>query len=199
MAGKELREQLEQEVARLRDLALRSIDPLIVAKAVAASDVNVQELILKRLEGGQRLVEVIAWSGTSQTEVQVFFRFVPSDERVHLVDSGILVFVDSTKGEMLGTIDPYELQPEQRVARPFVSVSPPDSGQFAATGQVSQEIVERERSFFESLGLRISGSFGIATVIDTIFGTETWSAGAPDDTRSDRTQDYRDQIVIFAR
>jgi hypothetical protein len=172
---------------------------LSVAKALAASDSNVQELILKRLGDGERLVEVIAWSGTIQTEVQVFFRFVPSEERIHLVDSGILVFVDSTKGEMLGTIDPYELQPEQRVAWPFVSVSPPDTGQFAATGEVSQEIVARERSFFERLGLRVSGGFGIATVIDTIFGTETWSAGRPDDTRSDRTCDYRGQIIIVIR
>jgi hypothetical protein len=189
------KDQLENQVAQLRDLAIRSSDPLIKAKAVAASNPDVQQLILKRLTGNERLVEVIALDSAGRNETQVFFRFIPSEEQIHLVDQGILVFVDTTKGEVAGIKDPYQLQPEQRAARPFVLVSPPDTSQFAAREDETREIAARERSFFQSVGLR-PGGLGIATVIDTIFGTETWSAGRPDDTRSDRTSDYRDEVVI---
>ncbi len=64
--------ELEHEVARLRDAALKSTDPLLVAKSVAASDSDVQELILARLSAGERLAEVFAFLAKSVTEVQVF-------------------------------------------------------------------------------------------------------------------------------
>jgi hypothetical protein len=198
----QLQEQLENEVARLRDLAIKSIDPLIVAKAVAASDPNVQRRILARLTAGERLVEVFAFPGFADTESQIFFRFVPDNETIHVVDTGLLAFVDSTKGEVIGTVDPFQLQPEQRVGRPFVTVSPIDASKFAASLETTKETAQREQSFFESLGIsgiarmRPGLGFGICTVIDTIFGTTTFSGGRDDDTRSDRTQDYRDQITI---
>ncbi|MDN5846060.1 MAG: hypothetical protein L0H53_07280 [Candidatus Nitrosocosmicus sp.] len=204
-------ELLENEIAILRDLASRSIDPLVVAKSVAAADPSVKQLILKRLNAGQRLAETFSFSGTSRTELKVFFRFIPSGEQIRLVDSGILVFVDITRGEMLGTLDPYRLQPEEHIARPFVSISPPDTSKFIATDDEISEIKERQNSFFQKLGSSsgdifggggfggggAGGSFNVATVIDTIFGTETWS-GTPrvsDDTRSDRTDDYMDSTA----
>lgn len=52
--------ELAKEVAALRDLAIKSRDPLIVAKAVAAYDQGVQQLILARLGADERLVEVFA-------------------------------------------------------------------------------------------------------------------------------------------
>lgn len=198
----QLEEQLTNEVSRLRDLAIKSTDPLIVAKAVAASDPNVQRLILARLQAGERLVEVFAFPGFVDTESQVFFRLVPEQEAVHIVDTGLLVFVDSTKGETIGVVDPFQLQPEQRIGRPFVAVSPVDPSKFAAPLEVTKEAADRERSFFEALGItgvarmRAGLGFGICTVIDTIFGTTTFSGGRDDDTRSDWTQDYRDQIVL---
>jgi hypothetical protein len=200
----QLEEQLTNEVARLRDLAIKSIDPLIVAKAVAASDPNVQQLILARLGAGERLVEVFSFPGFVDTESQVFFRFVPDKETIHIVDTGLLVFVDSTKGEVIGTVDPFHLQPEQRIGRPFVTVSPIDASRFAASLETTKQVDDREQSFFESLGIsgvartRAGGGGGIRTVIDTIFGSTTFSGGREDDTRSDRTQDYRDQIIVIA-
>ena len=200
-SNKQFKEQLENEVARLRDLAVKSIDPLIVAKAVAASDPNVQRLILARLSTGERLVEVFSFPGLTETESQVFFRFVPAEEVVHIVDTGVLVFVDSTKGEAIGTVDPFYLQPEQRIGRPFVAVSPIDPSKFATSQEATEKIANREHLFFESLGIsgvsRMRAGFGINTVIDTIFGTTTFSGGTDDDTRSDRTQDYRDQIIVW--
>jgi hypothetical protein len=199
--GEQYEKQLENEVARLRDLAIKSTDPLIVAKAIAASDSNVQRLILARLHAGERLVEVFAFPGLADTESQVFFRFVPGKEAIHIVDVGVLAFVDSTKGEVIGTVDPFHLQPEQRIGRPFVTVSPIDPSQFSAGQEAREKIANREHLFFESLGItgvsRMRAGWGIATVIDTIFGTTTFSGGEDDDTRSDRTQDYRDQLTIY--
>lgn len=197
----QLEEQLTNEVGRLRDLAIKSVDPLIVAKAIAASDPNVQRLILARFQAGERLVEVFAFPGFVDTESQVFFRFVPETEGVHILDKGLLVFVDSTKGEVIGTVDPFHLQPEQRIGRPFVTVSPIDTSKFTTPLETTKQVADREQSFFESLGItgvarmRPGLGFGICTVIDTIFGTTTFSGGKDDDTRSDRTQDYRDQIT----
>jgi len=199
----QLEDELENEVARLRDLAIKSTDPLVVAKAVAASDASMQRIILKRLGAGERLVEVFAFPGFAQTESQVFFRFVPGKETIHVVDTGVLVFVDSAKGEVIGTVDPFHLQPEQRIGRPFVAVSPIDPSKFATGSEARKEIADREQSFFDSLG--ISGAvamrpglgFGICTVFDSIFGTTTFSQGRDDDTRSDRTQDYKDQIIFY--
>lgn len=201
MPDQKVRQQLEEEVARLRDLAIRSIDPLIVAKAIAASDPGVQQLILKRLEKGEQLVEVFSFPGVETRETQVFFRFVPAKQLIHMVDTGVLVFVDSTRGDVIGTIDPFSLQPEQRVGRPLVAISPVDTSKFSAPADTTKQISDREESFFEGMGLGSIAQrrrYTIGTVIDTIFGTESWSGTPrqPDDTRSDRTQDYRDQITI---
>jgi SAM-dependent methyltransferase len=119
----EFEQQLVKQVAALRELAVKSIDPLIVAKAVAASDQGVQQLILARLGAGERLVEVFAFQNATRPEVQVFFRFQSPKEIVHLLDTGVLAFVDSIKGEMIGTVDPFILQPERCVGRPFVTVA----------------------------------------------------------------------------
>ncbi|MEA2920919.1 MAG: hypothetical protein QOF07_882 [Bradyrhizobium sp.] len=94
MSPEQLKEQLTNEVATLRDLAVKSSDPLIVAKAIAASDGGVQGLILARLSAGERLVEVFAFQSPAQHELQVFFRFVPAKEIATLMDSGVLAFVD---------------------------------------------------------------------------------------------------------
>ena len=72
-----LREQLAAEVNDLRELAITSSDPLVVSKAIAVSDRGVQYALLTRLSAGERLAEVLALQGTSFTELQVFFRFVP--------------------------------------------------------------------------------------------------------------------------
>jgi len=76
-------DQLRDEVARLNSLALRSIDPYIVVKSVAASDPNVQELLLKRLENGERLAEVVAMSSDGD-QVLVFFPTFRGSE-IHFV------------------------------------------------------------------------------------------------------------------
>jgi hypothetical protein len=198
MPGKNFEEQLKNEVARLRDLAMRSIDPLIVGKSVAASDRGVHELILKRLAGGERLMEVIAFNDNSPTQVQVFFRFAPSEkEIVHMVDKGILVTVDMTKSEVAGTIDPYDFQPEQRIGRPFVSVTPPDTFQFAARDEGRRVMQARERAFFKKVKISV-GRFGAGSVIPTIIGTETVSGDRDetDDTISDAIDDPVEESVI---
>lgn len=198
--SKELEKQLANEVAILRELAVKSIDPLIVAKAVAASDKGVQQLILAKLGAGERLVEVLALQGATQQEIQVFFRFVPADEIVHLVDTGILAFVDSVKGEVIGTLDPFTLQPERRVGRPFVAVAALNESAFAPNRRAMEPLVDRERAFFRRLGL---GQFVIGggpgpistdTVCDTNATSTTWSGQPyrPDDTGQETTGDYCD-------
>src|ERR1700733_6002587 len=117
----EILAQFTVEVAELRDQSAKSTDPLLVAKAIAASDLCMQELILSRLGSGERLVEVFALRGSCQTEIQVFFRFIPANEMTHLLDTGVLAFVDTMKGEVTGVADPYTLQAERRVGRPLVA------------------------------------------------------------------------------
>jgi hypothetical protein len=191
-------QQLDSEIARLQELALRSSDPLIIAKAIAAKNSDVRQLMISKLEDGQSLVEVIAYHATgSRTTVHVFFRFAKPGSNVRLVDIGFLAVVDSTRGEVSGTVDPYDLQPEQTpMARPFVLVSPPDTSQFTAEGPVHTALVERQRTFLQALRIEPFGRT-IYTVDRTIFGTETWcdvgnGRRAPDDTTQDQTCDYND-------
>ena len=198
----ELEEQLAKEVATLRDLAVKSSDPLIVAKAIAASNEGIQQLILTRLDAGERLVEVFALQGATQSELQVFFRFVPAKEVAHFVDSGVLAFVDFVKGEVIGTVDPFILQPERRVGRPFVAVSALNTSEFTADNQAMEPLVDRERAFFRSLGLgqltrRKWGGIG-DTVCNTDVTSATYSPVGPggkyvqDDTRAEGTAEYCD-------
>jgi hypothetical protein len=104
----------DRETERLKALALRSTDPAIVSKAIAVCNPDVRRLVADRFARGEHLAEVASFPGRPDTEIQVFFRFVAPDSVVRLVDSGILVFVDSLKGEVLGAIESFDLQPEQR-------------------------------------------------------------------------------------
>jgi len=155
--SEQLSEELAREVAILRDLAVRSIDPLVIAKAIAASDQNVQQLILARLLAGERLVEVLALGGEDPQELPVFFRFVPADPTVQLSDSGLLALVDSINGEVVNTVDPFTLRPESRAGQPFAIVSAPDVSVFAGT---SQALVDRERAFLTNVGVAPGGGGG---------------------------------------
>jgi hypothetical protein len=202
-----LEEQLANEIATLRDLAAKSSDPLIVAKAVAAFDTGVQQLILARLSAGEHLVEVFVLQGTARLEAQVFFRFIPAKEVAHFVDTGVLAFVDLANGEVIGTVDPFILQPERRVGRPFVSIAALNTSAFAASNQAMKPLVERERAFLGSLGLgQLGGGNPSANLInlggggggDTVCASPQSSAtysGQPyrqDDSRADDTYDYCD-------
>lgn len=197
MSQSELESQLSNEIERLRALAIRSTDPLIVAKAVAVSDMDVRGLLLRRLYEGQRLVEVVAFhTRWSRTEVHVFFRFVSPEHNIRVIDSGVLAIVDSTRGEVAGTVDPYDLQPEQTpTARPFVLISPPDPSEFMARDDDYSALVERQKAFLTKMKVPFFGGT-VYSVDPTIFGTETWSnvgeKRQPDDTKSDRTCDYND-------
>lgn len=196
MAGKrseQLKKELANEVGKLRDLAVTSSDPLIVAKAVAASDSGVQQLIIARLIAGERLVEVFVLPNA--TELQVFFRFITTTEIPRLVDAGILAFVDSHKGEVVSTIDPFILQPERRIGRPFVDVTSASASALAEGNEPVEPLVDRERAFFRNIGLR---GFGIGFSTDTVCNTDTtsttWSGQPykPDDTGQEGTSDYCD-------
>jgi hypothetical protein len=204
----QLEEELANEVATLRDLAVKSSDPLIVAKAIAASDRGVQQLIVARLDAGERLIEVFAFQGVAQTELQVFFRFVSSKKIVHLVDTGVLAFVDSAKGDVIGTVDPFILQPERRVGRPFVTVAALNTAAFAASNKAMEPLADRERAFFESLGLgQLARRRNLGVLTDTVCNTDVTSTTysgqpyRPDDTGAEGTDDYCDSpgpILAFA-
>jgi hypothetical protein len=197
-----LKEQFANEVAILRDLAVKSSDPLVVAKAVAVSDKGVQDLIIGKLAAGERLVEVFTLQGTTEHESQVFLRFVPGNEVAHFVDAGVLVFVDSVKGEVIGTVDPFVMQPERRAGRPFVTVAALDTSAFAASNHAMAPIVSRERAFFGRLGLgHLRGGGGLGgwglttdTVCNTDVTSTTYSGQPyrPDDTGAETTGDYCD-------
>jgi len=200
--SEQLDEQVAKEVAALRDVAVKSIDPLIVAKAVSASDQGVQQLILARLGAGERLVEVFALQSAARPEVQVFFRFEPAKEIIHLADTGVLAFVDSVKGEVIGTVDPFILQPERRAGRPFVTIAAlqASASAFAASEHAIEPLVDRERAFFRSLGLAqlARGILGVGTdtVCDTGVTSTTWSGSPyrPDQTDPEATNDYCDSL-----
>jgi len=202
MNEQDLKDQIKFEVSRLRELALRSTDPLVVAKALAVSEDNVQQLMLQRLTKTQQLAEVIAFEGNSTDEVQVFFRFIPANQVVHIVDTGFLVLVDLNKKGIVGITDPYDLMPEDR-PRPFAVISSAIPWEYRTPEAAQQETEDQVRAYFRRLsitqrpgGVRAGfggGGGGVLTVVDTIFGTETWSNGKSDDTKSDRTQDYMDQ------
>ena len=188
--------EVEHQVARLRELAVKSTDPFTVAKAVAASDADVQHLILEHLAGGERLVEILAF-GTKHTEVQVFFRFTPVAELVHAVDAGFLVFADYAKGEVVGIVNPYVLQPEHRPGRPFVAVSRANPLKFASDKETADNITRQQTTFLEKLGvsrMRVGDGFGgIASVRDTRVSTSTKFKGArSDDQQTEYTDDYVD-------
>jgi hypothetical protein len=199
--SEQLEEQFANEVATLRDLAVKSSDPLLVAKAVAASDAGVQQLILARLGAGERLVEVFALQDATQPDLQIFFRFVPATEIAHLVDTGVLVFVDTVKGEVIGTVDPFTLQPERRVGRPFVAVAALNASALAASDQAMKPLVDREQAFFRSLGLAQFARKNLGVSTDTVCNTDvlsaTYSPGPggkyrQDDTGREGTGDYCD-------
>jgi hypothetical protein len=198
-----LGEQLAKEVAALRDLAIKSTDPLIVAKAVAVSDEGVQHAIRTRLQAAEQLVEVFAFQGSSPHELQVFFRFVPVQGAVNLMDTGLLAFVDAHKGAVIGTLDPFVLQPERRVGRPFVTVAALDTARYAASTEAMKPLVQREQAFFANLGLGglFGGQFGLTTdtVCDTGVTSTTYSGQPyrPDDTGAETTGDYCDSRGSF--
>ena len=50
----EILAQFTVEVAALRDQSARSTDPLLVAKAIAAGDLGMQEVVLSKLSAGER-------------------------------------------------------------------------------------------------------------------------------------------------
>jgi hypothetical protein len=145
----EIEAQFMAEVAVLREQAAKSTDPLLVAKAIAAGDLCMQQVILSRLGSGERLVEVFAMRGSCLTEIRVFFRFIPATEMTHLLDTGILAFVDTMRGEVSGMADPYTLQAERRVGRPLVAVS---SLKSMSLGPMSQQLMEREHAYFKDIG-----------------------------------------------
>jgi hypothetical protein len=123
MATRSHQDQIEHEAARVRELALKSGDPLLAAKAIAVSDEKVQGLIAAKLEHGGKLIETVAYPAPGRREIHIFFRFDEAGGAVHFVDRGVLVIVDKPSGRVVGTIDPYELQPERRSGHPFAHAS----------------------------------------------------------------------------
>jgi hypothetical protein len=192
-------QELANEIGRLRDIAVKSSDPLVVAKAIAVSHGGVQELILTRLRAGERLVEVFALQGTTWDELRIFCRFTAANELAHLVDSGLLAIVDAARGEVIGTIDPFILQPERRVGRPFVTISALPTVRIDAANRATDLLRDREQAFFMRLGLGQQqlglGLGGFDTTCDTAGATSvTWSGTPyrPDKTDQETTPDYCD-------
>lgn len=199
----EIQAQFALEVATLRNQSAKSTDPLLVAKAIAASDLCMQELILSRLGSGERLVEVFALRGLCRTEIQVFFRFMPANEMTHLLDTGVLAFVDTMKGEVTGVADPYTLQSERRVGRPLVAVS---SLKSMSLDPMNQKLMKREHAYFKKIGLPnlIIGGGGIGRgPTETACGTNIvtiticYGQGRPffDDTGAEASADPCDSIA----
>jgi hypothetical protein len=174
--AEELQQQLANEVSRLRDLAVRSTDALVVAKAIAASDKGVQHLLLEKLASGERLVEVFALQGASLSELQVFFRLVTSQPVGHLTDVGVLAFVSIAKGEVFGIVDDFVLQPERRVGRPFVTVEALKQAAQTAGASADDPVKPRAQAFFRSIGLGQFGGGGLRVTVDTVVDSDITSA-----------------------
>ena len=199
--------QFTVEVAALRDQSAKSTDPLLVAKAIAAGDLGMQQVVLSRLGSGERLVEVFAQRGSCQTEIQVFFRFTPANEMTHLLDTGVLAFVDTMKGEVVGRVDPYTLQAERRVGRPLVAVSALKAEWLGSVSQPGKPLAEREQAYFKDIGLPnlIIGGGGISrgpseTACPTNIATTTDCPGPGgrliiDDTGREAASDACDSIA----
>ena len=203
----EILAQFTVEVAALRDQSSKSTDPLLVAKAIATGDLGMQEVVLSKLSAGERLVEVFALRGNCQTEIQVFFRFTPANEMTHLLDTGVLAFVDTMKGEVVGVVDPYTLQAERRVGRPLVSVSALKPESSSSITEPQNPLAAREQAYFKALGLPnlIFGGGGYTGPTETACATNiasvTYSPRGPggryvqDDPGKETTADPCDSIA----
>ena len=204
----EILAQFTVEVAALRDQSAKSTDPLLVAKAIAAGDLGMQEVVLSKLSAGERLVEVFALRGNCQTEIQVFFRFTPATEMTHLLDTGVLAFVDTMKGEVTGVVDPYTLQAERRVGRPLVAVSALKQESLSSMTPPRNPLAESEQAYFKNIGLPnlIIGGGGIGrgpseTGCPTTIASQSWSPRGPggryvpDDTMQETTSEACDSIA----
>ena len=192
-----LEKYLDEEVAKLKEMAIRSTDPLITAKATAVSENVVRELILKFLNDGTSLDEVIAFQSSQHSDkipdVLVYFRFTPAESRIRLVDRGFAAVIEAVQGKFVGIINPFELQPEQRASRPFVFANTPNFGHLLPRRPEDLQLQERERAFFHSMGIHFvspdRAGAAPATYVDCIGGTTT-STG---DTESDGPYcDYHD-------
>ena len=202
--SEQVRKQFAAEVAALRDMSATSSDPLIVAKAIAGSDGGVQEVVLARLDAGEKLAEVFALQGSCTSEMQVFFRFTPANEVARFMDTGVLAFVDSMKGAVTGVVDPYTMQAERRVGRPFLAVSALKDALANTDGPSMQSIADRETKFFSALNLAqlIIGGGPVhrgptETACSTGILSTTWSGQPyrPDKTDQETTYEACDSIA----
>ena len=204
----EILAQFTVEVSALRDQSAKSTDPLLVAKAIAAGDLGMQEVVLSKLSAGERLVEVFALRGNCQTEIQVFFRFTPANEMTHLLDTGVLAFVDMMTGEVTGVVDPYTLQAERRVGRPLVAVSALKQESLSSMTPPRNPLAESEQAYFKAIGLPnlTIGGGGIGrgptdTGCPTTIASVSYSPVGPggryvqDDTKQETTSEACDSIA----
>jgi hypothetical protein len=201
VADDRIDDRLRNEVERLRDAAMRSTDPLVVAKAIAASDPVVLKAVSDRLARGERLVETAAFGGPSRTDVQVLFR-LESSEGAGLIDRGVLANVDMLRGEVGGVIEDHEMAREHRVERPFAPLFPLDATR-NGDSEGERRMRVRERAFFRSVGVSPFTGFGDFVLLspytytDSIIGTATTcGTSGHDDTRSDYVGDYEDEIFF---
>lgn len=179
----EIREVLEREVEQLREQAVTSTDPGVVAQAIAATDGSVQEALLKKLEAESRLTGVTSAREAGSGNHRVVFTFEPSEEtQVSLVSEGVMALVDIEENTVTRVDPDFKSGSKQDGPNvdPFVLSVPSVAGRMMGTpGELA--VTQREQEFFDDLGIE-SARINIPTVI----GTTTFSAGRADDTRSDR-------------
>ena len=125
----------------------------------------------------------------------------------HLLDTGVLAFVDSMKGEVVGVVDPYTLQAERRVGRPLVAASALKQEAMSLMTQPSNPLAEREQAYFKNIGLPnlIFGGGGqtgpTQTACATNIASVTYSPRGPggryvqDDPGKETTADPCDSIA----
>ncbi|MEM9317852.1 MAG: hypothetical protein AAGA70_02460 [Pseudomonadota bacterium] len=187
---KDIQRQIDAEAEKLAEFATTTNDPLIKAKAIAMRQEEVRKVIFERVEAGQRLVNATAMQGNPRgrtdelPDITVFFRFQAGDSLVSVFNTGFAAVYERRQFNFEGIIDPFELQPEHEVARPFVLANAASWERHARVRPEDPVAQQREVAFFEALSLanfvNASGA-APATYVDSIGGTTTSSG----DTRSD--------------
>jgi hypothetical protein len=208
MDANQAAEILSREVAQLRDRAVVSTDPNVVAKAIAVSDPEVQALIISKLTAGKELTRVTTIGDPEPGRNRVFFEIKSAGAAINLNPSGFLVHVDVNGARVSSVTDPFEgSEQEAAGALPFVLDVPSAASSIMIDPQEAEAANAATGNFFSAMNMQhfsISSPPPVvqpvpsstATIIATIWPTLTFSGGKIDDQKGDVFRDRRDKLTV---
>lgn len=218
-AKSEFAKRLDAEVEKLRKVAEHSTDHCIVAKLIAISDENVRELLLSKLDQGDRFAGVSCVQGPGIPEQRgVLFRLDCPPGTICLVAPSFLAVINLLTKKVDHIIDPYHpaeggvthIPAPLTGALPFTLAVPSGAQNVVTPSDELAKQRARETAFLENKGVQPSpaaftNTFSqsqstvpsqFATTDNSTVGTQTWS-GNPvisDDTNADVQADVHTDL-----